>query len=59
MAGAGDRDEPPRAVQPTHGERHGVIVGAVNKRDGNRRRGQRGRVGHRVAFGDLIGPAAH
>jgi hypothetical protein len=59
MASAGDRHEPPRAEQLTHGDRHGVIGSAVNKRDGNRRRGQRGRVGYRVAFGDLVGPAAH
>ena len=59
MPRAGDRNEPSRAEQAAHGDRHGVIVGAVNERDGNRRWGQRGRVGQRVALGDLIGPAAH
>jgi hypothetical protein len=42
MAGAGDLDEPAGARQPAHGNRHGVVVGAVNERDGEPAAGRPG-----------------
>ena len=59
MAGPWYLDQRARGKGPAHFDRHLLIGGSVDQRDGYGRSGERGGIGDGVAFGDLVRPSAH
>jgi len=59
VAGSGDFDQVACGERLAHSQRYGVIVNAVNESDRDRGSGQRGGIGYRISFGNVIRSAAH
>ena len=59
VAGPRDFDQAARGELLAHSQRHRVIVNAVNEADPDGRNGQRGGIGDRIRFGNVIRSAAH